>query len=153
MAVDTQEPSSTAAQKNPVVDQDSPLQRYRLRTGMFAWILHRLTGLGLVAYLILHVWGLRALTDPEAFNALIAEYHSPIFKLGEFLLLIGVAYHALNGLRIVLIDFLGWSPQQKRLFFTLGIVALAVIVVGGWPSLYAIGEWIFGPGTMPSLFL
>lgn len=153
MAVDTQERSSTAAQKNPVVDQDNPFQRYRLRTGMFAWILHRLTGLGLVAYLIIHVWGLRALTDPEAFNALIAGYHSPIFKLGEFLLLIGVAYHALNGLRIVLIDFLGWSPKQKRLFFTLGTVAVAVIVVGGWPSLYALGEWIFGPGTMPSLFL
>lgn len=115
---------------------------YQVRTGMFAWLLHRLTGVGLVIYLALHVWGLRALSDREAFNTLITKYHSPIYKLGEFALLIAVAYHALNGLRIVLIDFLGWSPKQKRLFWTLGLVALVLIVVGGYPSLSAIYEWL-----------
>jgi len=120
---------------------------------MFAWLMHRLTGVGLVVYLAIHVWGLTALTDPDTFNALIAKYHSPIFKIGEFALLVGVVYHAMNGLRIVLIDFLGWSPKQKRLFVTLGVVAVVIMLVGGWPSIYALGEWIFGPGTMPSLFL
>lgn len=154
MAVDTQErPPKTSPSVGRAAEQEGRFQRYRIRTGMFAWMLHRLTGIGLVVYLAIHVWGLKALSDPETFNALIAKYHSPIFKVGEFLLLVGVAYHAMNGLRIVLIDFLGWSPRQKRLFATLGIVTVVIILVGGWPSIYALGEWIFGPGTMPSLFL
>jgi succinate dehydrogenase / fumarate reductase cytochrome b subunit len=154
MAVDTQErPPDATSNDAATAQQESRFQRYRIRTGMFAWIMHRLTGVGLVAYLIIHIWGLTALTDPETFNELIAKYHSPIFKVGEFALLVAVAYHAMNGLRIVLIDFLGWSPKQKRLFATLGAVTILIILVGGWPSIYALGEWLFGPGTMPSLFL
>jgi succinate dehydrogenase / fumarate reductase cytochrome b subunit len=159
MAVDTQDapaadsPAATAPKTGATADQDSRFQRYRIRTGMFAWMMHRLTGVGLVVYLVIHIWGLKSLSDPETFNALIAKYHSPIFKVGEFALLVAVAYHAMNGLRIVLIDFLGWSPKQKRLFVTLGIVTGIIILVGGWPSIYALGEWLFGPGSMPSLFL
>jgi len=115
-----------------------PVTRYKIRTGMFAWMLHRLTGVALVGYLVIHVWGLRSITNPDAYNALIAGYHAPIFKLGEFLLLGAVAWHALNGLRIVLIDFLGWSPNQKRLFWTLGFVALVLFAVGGYPSIAAL---------------
>lgn len=112
-----------------------PVQRYRMRTGMLAWIFHRLSGLALVGYLVLHVWGLKAITNRDAYNALITSYHAPVFKVGEFLLLCAVVYHALNGLRIVLIDFVGWSPNQKRLFWTLGAVAVVLIGVGGYPSI------------------
>ena len=127
--------------------QEKPgrFQRYRLRTGMSAWILHRLSGVALVVYLVLHIWGLRALTSRAAYNDLIAKYHAPIYKVGEFLLLAAVVYHAMNGLRIVLIDLLGWSPNQKRLFWTLSIVALVLLGVGGYPSVYAIVEWLGGP--------
>ncbi len=135
MAVETVEPEVRHGQR---------LQRYRVRTGMLAWLLHRLTGIGLVVYLILHVWGLRALTDREAFNELIATYHAPIFKIGEFLLLAAVAYHALNGLRIVLIDFLGWHPHSKKLFWTLAVVCLLIVGVGGYPSLYAVITYLTG---------
>src|SRR5690606_11815837 len=82
-----------------------PVTRYKIRTVMLAWMLRRLTGVALVGYVVIHVWGLRSITNPDAYNALIAGYHAPIFKLGEFLLLGAVAWHALNGLRIVLIDF------------------------------------------------
>ena len=52
---------------------------------MLAWLLHRLSGLAIVVYLILHVWGLKALAQgPDQFNALIAGYHLPMFKIGEF---------------------------------------------------------------------
>jgi succinate dehydrogenase / fumarate reductase cytochrome b subunit len=122
----------------PVEFQPKALTRYKVRTGMFAWMLHRMTGLALVGYLVVHVWGLRAITDPDAYNALIASYHAPIFKVGEFLLLGAVIYHALNGLRIVLIDFLGWSPNQKKLFWTLGAVAAVMFAVGGYLSIAAL---------------
>ena len=122
----------------------SRFRKYKVRTGMFAWILHRLTGVALVAYLVIHVWGLRALSDPESFNHLIAKYHAPIFKIGEFLLLGAVAYHALNGLRIVLIDFLGWSPNHRKLFWTLGFVALVILAVGGYPSIASLVSYFAG---------
>ena len=121
-----------------------PVQRYRLRVGMVAWILHRLSGLALVGYLVLHVWGLKAITNPEAYNALITSYHAPLFKIAEFLLLCAVVYHALNGLRIVLIDFVGWSPNQRRLFWTLGAVAVVLIGVGGYPSIAALVDFLNG---------
>jgi len=139
MAVDTLErPEATSLDNDGVQTDSSRFQRYRIRTGMFAWMAHRLSGLALVGYLVVHIWGLRALTSPEAFNALIAKYHAPIYKVGEFLLLVAVAYHAMNGLRIVLIDFLGWSPNQKKLFWTLGAVTAVIIAVGGYPSIYAL---------------
>ena len=121
-----------------------PVQRYKLRVGMVAWILHRLTGLGLVLYLVLHVWGLKAITNAEAYNALIASYHAPIFKIAEFGLLIAVVYHALNGMRIVLIDFVGLSPKQRSLFWILGGIALVLIVVGGYPSIAALVDYLNG---------
>ena len=131
MAVDTLERSAP-------LNETGRFRKYKVRTGMFAWILHRLSGLALVGYLVVHIWGLKALSDRDAFNELIAGYHAPIFKIGEILLLGAVAYHALNGLRIVLIDFLGWSPNQAKLFWTLGLVAVLIAVVGGYPSLYAL---------------
>ncbi len=118
--------------------QPQPILKYRVRTGMFAWMAHRLSGVALTIYIVIHVWGLRSLGDPASFNTLIVKYHAPVFKLGEFLLLAAVAYHALNGLRIVLIDFLGWSPNHKKLFWTLGAVAIAIILIGGYPSIYAL---------------
>lgn len=147
MAVETAE-RTEAGPAPQAVDRakESParFQRYRVRTGMFAWMAHRLSGVAIVVYLVLHIWGLRALTDRAAYNELIAKYHAPIFKVGEFLLLCAVVYHAMNGLRIVLIDFLGWSPNQKRLFWTLGVVALVLIAVGGYPSIYALVTWLSG---------
>lgn len=133
-----------AVAADPTRPSVRPVQRYKLRVGMFAWILHRITGLALVGYLVLHIWGLKAITNPDAYNALIASYHAPVFKVGEFLLLGAVIYHALNGLRIVLIDFVGWSPNQKRLFWTLGAVAAVLFVVGGYPSIAALVDHFNG---------
>jgi len=138
MAVETAERPAAQATKSSVIESSGRFQRYRIRTGMFAWMMHRLTGVGLVVYLVIHIWGLKSLTDPAAFNALIAKYHAPIYKVGEFGLLVAVVYHALNGLRIVLIDFLGWSPNQKKLFWTLGAVAIVLMAVGGYPSIYSL---------------
>lgn len=133
----------SAVRKRPQ-ESSGPFQRYRVRKGMFAWMLHRFTGVALVVYLTIHVWGLTSITNREAYNHLIAKYHAPLYVIGEFLLLGAVIYHALNGLRIVLIDFLGWSPHQGKLYWTLGAVALVLFAVGGYPLLHALAEALFG---------
>lgn len=135
---------STASETSKIYESNWPFPRYRVRKEMFAWMLHRISGLGLVLYLILHVWGLKSLSDPEAFNQFIAHYHSPLVKLLEFFLLGAAVYHGLNGLRITLIDFLGWSPHQNKLYWTLGAIAIVLFAVGGYPSLYALYTHYFG---------
>ena len=145
MAADPAPPSTyvnTPASYRPETYAPPRFRRYRVRTGMFAWMLHRLSGLAVLFYLVLHIWGLKALSDRTAYNALIADYHAWYYKIGEFLLWCAIVYHMLNGLRIVLIDFLGWSPKHKRLFWTLGAVAVVMIVAGGYPSLYALYAWL-----------
>ena len=140
VATDTARPiASNRILGAPVPPQ--PVQRYKVRVGMFAWMLHRLTGLALLGYLVLHIWGLKSITNPDAYNALITEYHAPIFKVGEFLLLGAVVYHALNGMRIVLIDFVGWSPNQQKLFWSLGALAAVLFAVGGYPSIAALVDF------------
>ena len=122
----------------PAKFERKAIRPYRVRSGMFAWMAHRLSGLALVGYLVVHIWGLKALSDRDAYNELISSYHGAIFKVGEFMLWAAVVYHMINGLRIVLIDFLGWSPHQKRLFWPLGAVAVLMIIAGGYPSIYAL---------------
>ena len=138
----------TAVQSRPNKErpQENPgrFQRYRIHKEMFAWMLHRLTGVAIVVYLAIHVWGLKSITNREAYNALIAKYHGPLYVIGEFLLLGAVIYHALNGLRIVLIDFLGWHPHQGKLYWTLGAVAVVLFAVGGYPLLAALIEHFLG---------
>ncbi len=113
--------------------------KYKLSPHMIAWLFHRLSGIAIVLYLILHVWGLKALAQgPEQFNHLIAKYHLPAFKIGEILLLAACAYHAFNGFRIVLVDLLGWSNKQKKMWFVAAGLALLIVIVGGYPSLMAI---------------
>ena len=102
---------------------------------MWAWILHRASGIGMVIYLVLHVYGLRVLYDPVKFDELISTYRSPLFKLGEFALLAIVTYHSINGFRIVMVDFLGWSPKQKKMFYTTVALSAVIILLGGYPIL------------------
>jgi succinate dehydrogenase / fumarate reductase, cytochrome b subunit len=101
--------------------------RYRGAIGQWSWVLHRLTGLGVVFFLILHVvdtsWAIWA---PDLYVRAIAAYQSPLFTLGEFGLVFAVVYHAYNGLRIILFDF---KPQWWRHQSRAALVVIAATVV------------------------
>jgi succinate dehydrogenase / fumarate reductase cytochrome b subunit len=102
--------------------------RYRGGPGMVAWALHRLTGLGILAFLFAHVIDTSLIGwAPAAYNAAIALYRGTLFRIGEILLFGVVLYHAVNGLRIVIIDF--W-PQttlaHRRLFW--GVIGVFVVL-------------------------
>jgi len=61
--------------------------RFHWYTGQVAWVLHRVSGLAIVVYLILHIYSISKLSDPATFNAEMDLYSQPIFKLGEVALL------------------------------------------------------------------
>jgi len=103
-------------------------------TGMWAWILHRITGLGLVFYILLHtiLMGVSLLSGKADFDATLSfVMTNPLFELLDILLLGAVIYHGLNGIRILLFDIgFGISTQsQKNIFWTF-IGSGAVVWVG-----------------------
>jgi succinate dehydrogenase / fumarate reductase cytochrome b subunit len=104
--------------------------RYRGAIGQWSWVLHRLTGLGVVFFLTLHVidtsW---AVFYPQLYVEAIATYQSPLFTLGEFALVAAVVYHALNGIRIVIFDYRPrwWKYQQQAAFYVLGASVIICI--------------------------
>jgi succinate dehydrogenase cytochrome b556 subunit len=104
--------------------------RYRGAIGQWSWVLHRLTGLGVLLFLILHVidtsW---AVFYPGLYEKAIAIYQTPLFTVGEFALVAAVVYHAYNGLRIAIFDFKPewWKHQEKAAYAVLGLTVLTLI--------------------------
>jgi succinate dehydrogenase cytochrome b subunit len=103
--------------------------RYRGALGQWSWVLHRITGLGVLFFLVLHVidtsW---AVFYPSEYVRAIAEYQSPLFTIGEFALVAAVVYHGLNGLRIAIFDFRPewWKHQSKA---AVAVLAGSVLIL------------------------
>jgi len=100
--------------------------RYRYHTGTVAWVLHRLAGLALIFYLVLHIWVIHNLNSPIGFNKVMLFLNTPVFKILEIGLWGVIIYHAFNGLRIIIVDFFAGSKVQKQMFW--GVVAIGIIV-------------------------
>lgn len=107
---------------------------YRGGLGMLMWALHRLAGIGILLFLSLHVVDIFLLTfGEELFNELLVIYTAPWARPLEVLLLFGVLFHALNGLRIILQDFFPRLMMfQTRLIVAELVVFLAVFLPSAW---------------------
>jgi len=100
---------------------------YRWQPGMIAWLLMRLSGLGLVLYLCLHLGVISYFgKSPEDFRAFLALRKHIFVKVLESLLILAVCYHANNGVRVILIDFGFGIRWQKQLF--IGVVILTFVL-------------------------
>lgn len=113
----------------------------------YLYTLHRVTGLGLLAYFLLHV----IVTSSRAFGssaweAAMARVSGPVFVVGEFLVFAAFALHGLNGIRLVLVE-LGWAigkpiepvypyrtsvDEQRPLAIGMMLLAGLLIVAGGF---------------------
>lgn len=81
-----------------------------------AYILHRLSGVGLALFLPLHFWVLAmAMTDPARLDGILHLTDSGVMKLVEFGLVFGLAVHMFGGLRLMAMEWLPWTPSQKTL--------------------------------------
>lgn len=103
---------------------------YRKHTGSWAWILHRITGLGLTFYILLHIVALTGLLKGEkAFNEEMALFSTPVFVFLEWALGALVMFHSLNGIRIALVDFGNGARYHKQILSF--VYVLAIILVAG----------------------
>jgi succinate dehydrogenase cytochrome b subunit len=102
---------------------------YRGREGMWSWVLHRITGVAIFFFLLVHVLDTSLVrVSPEAYNAVIGTYQTPIMGLGEVALVGAIVFHAFNGLRIILVDFWSWATRHQQVLFYV-VVALWVVTM------------------------
>jgi succinate dehydrogenase / fumarate reductase cytochrome b subunit len=115
----------------------------------YAYILHRLTGLGILCYFLIHI----VVTSLRAQGVYLwtegGFFHQPVFKFGEFLVFAAFAYHAFNGIRLVLVE-LGvavgrpFEPVypyktslnvQRPLLISMMVLAVIFLAAGGYEFL------------------
>jgi succinate dehydrogenase / fumarate reductase cytochrome b subunit len=107
---------------------------YRGREGMWSWVLHRITGVAIFFFLLVHILDTSLVRiSPEGYNVVIESYKTPIMGLGEIGLVAAIGLHALNGLRIIAIDFLSIGTRIQRLMFWVAIVIWLGLLAGFVP--------------------
>lgn len=123
--------------------------RYRGREGMWTWILHRVTGLGVLFFLMLHIAETATVIYwPDFYDTLLDGYKTPLFRLAELVIFFSVLYHALNGLRIVVQDF--W-PRAMRFQRQLVWTVAAVTALGMVPVTWIMLAPMFGLAEEPGV--
>ncbi|MEV0360334.1 succinate dehydrogenase, cytochrome b556 subunit [Nocardia sp. NPDC050697] len=111
---------------------------YRGDPGMWSWALHRITGVTLFFFLFVHVLDTALVrVSPEAYNDTIETYKNPLVALMEMGLVVCVLFHALNGVRVILVDFWSQGPRYQKLMLWI-ILGLTAVLAGG-----AIGRMFF----------
>jgi len=103
---------------------------------MWSWLFHRVSGLGILLFLFVHIVDISLLGfGPQIYNDGIVIFDSIVVRLLSLSLVAAVFYHALNGVRIILIDF--WN-KGLRLQKTMFVIVLVVTVIIFLPIAYVI---------------
>ena len=88
----------------------------RNHAGYRAFLVHRISGLALAAFLPLHFWALGNALEGEArLGEFLAWSEQPLVKLAEWGLVLLLAAHLSGGLRLLALEFLPWQNWQKTL--------------------------------------
>lgn len=118
----------------------------------YAYALHRLTGLGILAYFLMHIFVTgRRVGGPERWDSTMAFFGNPLFKAGEFLVFLAFAYHAINGIRLILVELsfmigkpglpaypYNYSTLRQRPLFVAAMVIAAVLMIAGGADFYSV---------------
>lgn len=93
----------------------------------WAFVVHRVSGLGLALFLPAHFYVLSlALHGEEALDGFLRWTEWPVLKLAEAVLVILLAAHMAGGVRLLAVEFLPWRDWQKTLVAIVGAFALAM---------------------------
>ena len=98
----------------------------RGNTELYGWVFMRASGV----ILLVHVLDTALVrVSPEAYNSVIGTYKNPIVGLGEAGLVAAVVFHALNGVRVMLVDFWhrGTRLQRQMLWVVVGLWVILMV--------------------------
>lgn len=128
--------------------------RYGGGIGQWSWLIHRVTGLGVLAFLVIHI------IDTFLVVAYPAEYDFTVdiyggvfagtyyailrwgFRFAELGLIACVLFHSVNGVRIVLFDLWPASSEHQRLLFKVAMIVFVVIML---PVTWVVLSALAGP--------
>jgi succinate dehydrogenase / fumarate reductase cytochrome b subunit len=123
---------------------------YKGQSGMWSWLLHRIAGLGILLFLLIHIVDISLLGfGPAVYNEGIALFGLTIVRFLSLALIGGVLYHSYNGVRIMLIDF--W-PKGARYQGVMFAAVMVLTIVSFLPMAYFVIAPVFGinPGNIAS---
>ncbi len=107
--------------------------KYRGREGQWSFLLHRITGLGVLLFLAIHILDTATVYFfPNFYGEVINLYRSTIFGLGEIALIFCLFYHGVNGVRIAYLDIfkpVDWTPDSERRSAFIALVITLVLFV------------------------
>lgn len=115
---------------------------YKGQSGMWSWLLHRITGLGVLLFLLIHIVDISLLNfGPKVYNEGIALFGTTIVRILSLALIGALLYHAFNGVRIILIDFWPKGARYQRIMFaTVMVLTIACFL----PMAYFVMAPVFG---------
>jgi succinate dehydrogenase / fumarate reductase cytochrome b subunit len=114
--------------------KSSDLNPRNMRLGMFAWIFQRISGLYLVLYLLSHITAITqaGFAISAGFQAQVFDVLRNPFYLGgtptvlfDLIALGIIAFHGLNGIRIVVLDLGRGLGNYRSVFWISMIIAIA----------------------------
>ncbi len=115
--------------REPFSAWNTLIMAYRRYSGSWAYILHRITGIGLIVYLFIHIWALSSLTHGRAaFTKEMVTFSSVPWKIAEWLLGALVMFHAFNGIRIAVVDLSNGARYHKPMLAAVWVVSVAIVV-------------------------
>ena len=123
--------------------------RYRGREGYWAWLLHRVSGVAILVFLFLHILDTALVGfGPEAYESFVVVYRHPVFRVMEVALAAAVLYHGINGLRIIVMDFVDEASRAQR---QLWYLAWAVFLLLFVPTAFLMLRPVFFPAPVVGL--
>ncbi|MCJ1677711.1 succinate dehydrogenase, cytochrome b556 subunit [Streptomyces sp. APSN-46.1] len=113
---------------------------------MWSWVAHRVTGVLIFFFLFVHVLDTALVrVSPEAYDDVVATYKNPIVALLEYGLVAAILFHALNGLRVIAVDFWSKGPRyQKTMLWTVVAIWIALMIPAMIPVLGHAADQIWG---------
>lgn len=107
---------------------------YRGQSGQWSWLFHRVTGLGVLLFLLIHIVDITLVGfGPTVYNDALRVFSTGIVRLVSLALIAAVLYHAFNGVRIILIDF--WPAghkYQRQMFYAVLLLSIAGFISMGF---------------------
>ncbi len=114
---------------------------YRGREGQLSFILHRLTGLGILLFLVIHVADTSTVFFfPSLYADAIAVYRSVPFMIGEIFLVFSVIYHGVNGARIAILDLYLVKHWELKYQHNSAVWTLVIAIVLWLPAAFIMGR-------------
>ncbi len=106
------------------------LLSYRGGAGQWTYVLHRLSGIGILVFLVAHVidtaligWG------PAVYNEAVSLYRHPFFRINEIVLFAAVLYHAVNGVRVILVDIIPGATRHNKTLLAVETAVFLVVMI------------------------